>query len=296
MKHLLYFTFFLLTNLSVLNAQKPIALTEDSVKFGNRYFPGFWLSIPEVKTEVVKASWIKATEKGTKSKVTVDKNEMTLFGAIIPDVSGGNMNIMSKVIDHDSLTKLFVCVETTRDNFIGKTSDEYDKLSKYLKKFAKGQYVSVVKDQVSTEEGKLRDIEKELKSARKNQLKFEKDIQSSRVRISQENDKIAGINKELEVTDAGVDNITTLLSAMADGEARKTKQAELKDLQKKKKGLIKDINSAENRISKANTSIEDNTKNIELNGDTQKELGENINQQKLVIARFQKKLKTIESY
>lgn len=296
MKHLLYLAFYILLSFTAANAQKPITLSDDSVKFGNRYFPGFWLSIPEVKTEVVKANWIKQTEKGTKSKVSVDKNEMTLFGAILPDVYEGNVNIMSKTVDFDTLTKLFVCVETTRDNFVERTSGEYDKLNKYLKKFAKELYVATAKDQVSAEETKLKDLEKELKSTRKSKEKFEKEIQSAKVRISEQNDKINAINKQLEITDISIDNCSTLLSTMEEGDAKKAKQSELKDVQKKKKGLLKDINSAENSISKANTSISDNTKNIEFNDTTQKELGDRINQQKLVIDKFMKKLKTIEAY
>jgi len=57
-----------------------------------------------------------------------------LFGAIIPEFYEGNVNIMSKTEDKDSITKLFICVETTLDNFIGKSTDENEKLSKYLKK------------------------------------------------------------------------------------------------------------------------------------------------------------------
>jgi peptidoglycan hydrolase CwlO-like protein len=296
MKRLYYFSFMLLISLSAVKAQKPITLADDSVKFGNRYFPGFWLSIPETKPSAVKTSWIKAIEKGTKTKVKVDKNEMTLFGAIITDIYDGSMNIISKTVDYDSLTKLFVSAETTRDNFIGRSSSEFDKLSKYLKKFGKEQYVKVAKDQLSAEEGKLRDLEKDLKSARKSNERFEKGIQSSKVRISEQNDKIKNINKELEILEIRIGNSSTILSTLEEGNDKKAKQSELKDLQKKKKSLLKDINSAENSISKANTSIHDNKKDIELNDDKQKELGEKIIQQKHIIDKFEKKLKTIESY
>jgi peptidoglycan hydrolase CwlO-like protein len=296
MKRLYYFSLMLLISLSAVKAQKPITLADDSVKFGNRYFPGFWLSIPETKPSAVKTSWIKAIEKGTKTKVKVDKNEMTLFGAIITDIYDGSMNIISKTVDYDSLTKLFVSAETTRDNFIGRSSSEFDKLSKYLKKFGKEQYVKVAKDQLSAEEGKLRDLEKDLKSARKSNERFEKGIQSAKVRISEQNDKIKNINKELEILEIRIGNSSTILSTLEEGDDKKAKQSELKDLQKKKKSLLKDINSAENSISKANTSIHDNKKDIELNDDKQKELGEKIIQQKHIIDKFEKKLKTIESY
>lgn len=296
MKRYFYLSFIILLCLSAANAQKPITLADDSVKFGNRYFPGFWLSIPETKPSAVKTSWIKAIEKGTKTKVKVDKNEMTLFGAIIPDICEGSMNIMSKTIDYDSLTKLFVSAETTRDNFIARSSSEFDKLSKYLKKFGKEQYVKVAKDQLSAEEGKLRDLEKDQKSARKSNERFEKGLQSAKVRISEQNDKIKSTNKELEILEIRIGNSSEILSTLEEGDAKKTKQSEQKDLQKKKKSLLKDINSAENSISKANTSILDYKKDIELNKDKQKELGEKIIQQKHIIDKFEKKLKTIESY
>lgn len=288
--------FVIMMSLSVAEAQKPITIAEDSVKFGNRYFPGFWLTIPEAKPENVKTSWIKAIQKGTKSKVSINKNEMTLFGAIISDIYDGGINIMSKVVDGDSLTELFVCAETTRDVFIGRTSEEYDNLNTYLKKFAKGQYVIVAKDQLSAEESMLKSLEKELKSARKDKEKSEKSIQSSKVNITQQNDKIRGLNKEIEILDIKIGNSSELLSTMEDGDAKKEKKSELKTLQKKKKTLLKSINSAENRISKANTSIDDNTRNIQLSESTQKELIDKINQQKIIIVKFQKKLKTIEAY
>lgn len=294
-RYFFYFGLFLFS-ISVAKSQKPITLTEDSVKFGNRYFPGFWLSIPEAKPDVIKTNWIKAIEKGTKSKVSVKNNEMSLFGAILPNFTEGSVNIISKVETGDSLTQLFVSVETVRDVFVGETSEEYDKLSSYVKKFGKDQYIIVAKDQLSNEESTLKNLEKELKSARKDKEKFDRGIQSSKVNITQQNDKISGINKELEMLDIKIDNNTTLLSTMDDGEAKKTKKSELKSLQKKKKSLLKNINSAENSILKANTSIADNTANIELNEAAQKELVDKITQQKLSITRFQKKLKIIEGY
>jgi len=296
MKPYLFFSLILLISFTAAKAQKPVTLAEDSVKFGNRYSPGFWLSIPEAKPEVVKTNWIKAIEKGTKSKVSTSKNEMTLFGALLPNFTENSVNILSKVEDGDSLTRLFVSVETARDIFVEKSSEEYDKLSAYLKKFGKDQYIIVAKDQLSAEESKLKELDKELKTTRKNKEKFEKTIQSSKVLITEENDNIASANKELEMVDIKIGNSSTLISTMEDGEAKKAKKSELKSLQKKKKSLLKSINSSESSISKANTSIQDNTTNIELNDETQKDLANRISDQKLTIARYQKKLKTIEAY
>jgi len=296
MKYFLYSLFIFLIGISEVNAQKAITLAEDSVKFGNRYFPGFWLTIPEVKQETVKAAWIKAIEKGTKSKVTTDKNEISIFGAIIADITKSSVNIISKTVDQDSLTMLFVSVETSRDNFVGSSSGEYAKLSKYLNKFAKYQYVISAKNQLSAEDGTLGNLEKELKTTRKSKEKFEKSIQSSKVRITEQNDNKAAKNKELEILEIRINNSSTLLSTLVDEDAKKAKKSELKDLQKKKKSLLKDINSADNAISKANTSIEDEQAEIKSNMVKQRELGDKISQQKLVVAKYKQKLKTIEDY
>ena len=221
---------------------------------------------------------------------------MSLFGAIISDIAKNSVNIMSKIVDQDSITLLFVSVETTRDNFISSSSEEYGKLNKYLNKYAKDQYIITAKNQLSAEQDKLKDIEKEMKSARKSKEKYEKGIQSSKVKITESNDNIAAKNKELEILEIRINNSTTMLSTIIDDDAKKAKKSELKDLQKKKKSLLKDINSAQNSISKANNTIDDNRKDIDSNDTTQYELGDRISQQKQVVAKYQQKLKTIQSY
>jgi len=296
MKPYFYLTIFIFISLSVAKAQQPITLVADNVKLGTRYYPGFSLGIPETKAGVIKAEWIKAIEKGTKSKVYVEDDDVTLFGAILPDFYKGSINIMSKIFDQDTLTSLFVSVQTTRDNFVGVTSVEYDKLSKYLINFAKEQYIEIAKEQVSVESKKLKALEKEMKSSRKNTEKSEKGIPSYNNEILTQNDNIKNINKELEILDIKIDNAATLLSTMSDVEAKKNKSSELKDLQKNKKSLLKKVNSAQSSISKANIAIQDYSKDIELHDESQKELSDKINQQKIVLSSYQNKLKTIEAY
>ena len=296
MKQFLYLVAILVLSFNQGKAQKPILIESDSVKFGIRYFPGFWLTMPETKSEVVRTNWVKAIEKGTKSKVSTNKNEMTLFGALLTNVAPGSINIMSKVENGDSVTRLFVSVETARDVFVSETSEEYDKLNTYLKKFGRDQYIIVAKGQLSAEETKLKELDKMLKTTRKDKDKLEKGIQSARVRITEEKDNIRAANQELDILDIKINNASTLLSTMEEGDVKKEKKSELKTLQKKKKSLLKSINSSENIISKAYTTIQDHETNIETHEKSQKEIAEKIADQKLTLSRFQKKLKTIEAY
>ena len=296
MKHTFYFLFILLLSFATLKAQKPVTLIPDSVKIGNTGFPGFWLSIPEVKSAAVKASWTKTIEKGTKSQVKKENNDMTIVGAIIKDVYEGSINIMSTVVDQDSLCRLFVCVETTRNKFIGNGSPEYEKLSKYLKTFGKDQYIALAKDELSVENDKFREMEKDLKTARKNKEKYEKNIQSSKTLISGAKDKINSLNKEIAQVTSDIENNTTLSASAPDEATKKAKQSELKSLEKKKKGLLKNVQAAENSISKANTAIDGNTRDIALNVETQKAINNKISKQKPVVEKFEIKLKTIKEY
>ena len=70
-----------------LYGQKPIRVLEDSVQFGNYLYPGFNVTIPEAGYDNVLKNWIKAQETGTKSKVQTENGEMTIFGAIIKEIS-----------------------------------------------------------------------------------------------------------------------------------------------------------------------------------------------------------------
>jgi len=296
MKHSFCFLFVFILIFTAVKAQMPITLTPDSAKIGNTRLPGFSVTIPEIKPEVLKSSWVKTVEKGTKSKAIVENNDISVFGADIPNYDGGAVNIMSKTSDQDSLCSLFVCFETKPDVYIVKDSPEYDRLSKFLKKFAKDQYIVVAKNQLSAENDKLSALEKQLKSERKSTDKFKKNIQSSEVSITAERDKISGFEKEIEVTNSSIESSSAAISSMDDGEAKKAKKAELKKLENKKKGLLKNINSSQNKISKASTAIEDNNSNIALKEATLKDLNDRIVQQKLTVSRFETKLKTIENY
>jgi len=296
MKTGIYIALLLIVSFSAAKAQKPLTMTDDSVKFGNTMCPGVWVDIPEVKLETVRSEWKKAVEKGTKSNALVAENEITIFGAILKDISDVPVNIFSEVQLQDSLVRLFSAVELSRDEFTKVNSREHEQLKKMLNQFAKDQYLKVAQDQLSKEESTLKDLEKELSSIRKEKEKLEKEIQSANTTISEEDYKLISVKKAMEVTDADLDIKSTELSTMADGDAKKALQSEVKDLQKAKKSQLKEIGSSESKISKSNTLIEDNKNAITENLKKQEEFSEKINTQNLQVDKFTKKLKTIESY
>jgi len=296
MKTSLFISLLILISLSTARAQKPLTITEDSVKFGNTQCPGVWVDIPEAKIETVRGNWIKTIEKGTKSKALVTGSEITIFGAILKDITEAPVNIFSNIQAGEDVVKLFVAVELKRDEFTSIGSKEREQMKAWVKEFAKDQYVKITKDQLSEQESKLKGLEKELASMRKDKEKLEKEIQSANTSISEENYKIATVRKEMEVTDASLDARATDLSTMADGDAKKTAQSEVKTLEKKKKDNLKSIGTSENKKAKANNLIQDNNNGISLNLKQQDDLGNKINDQKMEVKKYSDKLKTIESY
>lgn len=226
---------FAFTIAGMLHAQKPITFTDDAQTFGTVEFPGIWVSIPETTVETVQKNWAKTIQKGTKSKPVIKGQTVSLFGALIPEIYDGPINVESTLKSQDSVVLLFTGVELKRGDLATPGSVEYDKLKSYLKSFAKSQYMDVVKDQVAREEKELKAVEKELANSRKSNQKLEKKIQSSQSSTAREEDNTLALRKQLEVVNLEIDKLSTRLSLTVDPDAKKATKSEMKKAQKTKK-------------------------------------------------------------
>ncbi|MBK6344561.1 MAG: hypothetical protein IPN08_11835 [Bacteroidales bacterium] len=296
MRTRVFLSFLFTLSMVAVYAQKPLKTTDDSVKFGNTLCPGIWIDIPEVNIETIRSSWVKTIEKGTKSKAILTGNEITIFGALLKDITEAPVNIFSAINGQDSVVRLFAALELKRDEFTVINSREHEQLKGFIKQFAKDQYIKVAEDQLSTQESKLKDLEKELSTMRKVKEKLEKEIQTANTTISEENYKISSVKKELAVTESSLDTKSTELSTMEEGEAKKAVQSEVKDMQKQKKEQLKAISNSENKTMKSKTLIQDNNNEITKNLKAQDDLNEKISIQETEVRKYADKLKTIESY
>ncbi len=254
-------------------AQQTIEFTEGELEFGNSKCPGIWVKIPEADAIKVKKDWKKTIEKGTKSKAIETGDEITIFGTVM----------------------LFASVEFSRDQFAVPETREFENLKQGLKQFAKDQYIGIVKDQLSAEEKTLKAMEKEIASLRKDQEKLEKGIESANTTISQETYKMATSETKLGETNSSLEKQNNASESVDDAN-KKAFAKEVKSLENKKKSLEKDIPASEAKIIKSKTLIEENTAAIPLNRTKQDELGFQINEQKMVVAKFAQKLANIEAY
>lgn len=296
MKNIILILFVLSLLFPDVRAQKPITFADDTLTFGNVEMPGIWVSIPETNLEAIRKSWTKEIQKGTKSKPVTTANDVSIFGANIKGVHSGPINIESRLLGQDTAVYLFAGVEITRGEFATKGTREYDNLKKALLQFAKDEYLKIAEGQLANEEGKLKTMEKELSSVRKSRTKLDKKVQSANNSIAKENDNILSLQKQIKVKDEAIDALSTDLSLITEPQARKIVESELKKAQKEKKSMMKKADAAENRIIRSNDRIRDSRNSIDLNLQTQDQIGIRINEQKMVIAQYREKVKTIKSY
>lgn len=281
-----------------IKAQKPIIISEDSLKIGNSLLPGLSVTIPEANYDKTLKVWIRDLQSGTKSKVISENGEMSIFGAKIKSISSTPINIFSKLVRLDSMLQLFATFETKKDLYAERSTGapEFTKAYDYLKEFAKGQYIEIAKDQADTEEKKLRDLQKELSSLENEKSRMEKSIQSNNSGIVSEKENITLQNNELSTVSAAVVGQDSVLAAMEAGPAQKEKADQIKDLEKRKKKALNSIESSERKTQRSNDEIAKATNGIPQNERMQERVREQVVAQEAVYQKYADKLKKIKSY
>ena len=295
----LKFTLILLALLpfSVIMAQQPIIVVEDTLEIGKFRMPGLSVTIPETDYDKAVKTWVKDLESGTKSKVMTERDEMSIFGARLKKISPNPVNIYSKIVKLDSMLKLYVSIETKKDEYIEKVNNaEFIKVHDYIKEFAKNQYTDVAEAQADAEEKKLKDLQKELSSLENEKSKMLKTIQTDNASILSEKDNITRQNLELNSVDVSLKEQSSMLAGMEDGPAQKEKANQVKELEKRKKKALNEIDSSEKKIKKSNEAIEKANKAIPENDLMQQNLRDQIILQEGVYQKYTNKLNTIKSY
>jgi predicted nucleic acid-binding Zn-ribbon protein len=281
-----------------LFGQKPIKVLEDSVRFGNYLYPGFNVTIPEANYDKVLKNWIKDQENGTKSKVQTENGEMTIFGAIIKEISPAPVNIYSRLMNEDTLTRLMVSIELKKDQYIEAASGDIQLTSakNYLKEFAKTQYIDFIKEELSVEEKILRDLNKDLGSLQSSKARSQKTAKSKRNTVNDEQEKLLVKHNELSLLSNEIINKNNEMMAMPVGAGRDAMDAQVQELEKRRKKLQKEISQGESKIGKAKSAIDQADRSIPRNENEQDIMKSKIDAQQAVVQRFIEKLNTVKSY
>lgn len=280
-----------------VKAQLPILVSEDSLKFGKSMLPALSVTIPEAGYEKTLKAWTKELQTKTKSKVMAENMDLSIFGALIKEISPNPINVYSRIETIDSMLMLIASFEIKKDEYISRDMGaDFEKAQVYLKGFAKTQYIDVVKDQVDAEDKVLRNIEKELSSLENEKSRMQKSIQSNLSSIASEKENIIIQNNELATVSLSLVEQNNLLSTMEAGPAYKEKEVLIKDLEKRKRKAQNSKESSENKIDKANNDISKTNGEIPVNERMQEKVKDQIAQQKAVCQQFADKLKKIKAY
>lgn len=296
----LYLIFCLVLMLPALNlrAQKPITIMEDSLFVGKYLHPGISVTIPEVNYDKTLKNWIKQIEAGTKSKVVTEDGVMTVFGAKLKKISPNPVNIYSKLVNQDTLSKLLVCIELKKDEYLEPALGDAQMMAArdYFKGFAKDQYIEFIKNEVAIEEKKLKELSGQLSSLENSYSKTQKKAGSNRTAISKEQENLATLNGQLSQLSTEIANENAYMIIMETGPEKEAQAARIKELNKSKKKLQKDISKRESNIRKAESSITKADESIPLNKNEQFVLQQKIDEQTAVVQKFIDKLNTVKLY
>lgn len=290
--------FLMLISFFSIKAQKPIIIAEDSLKIGNGLLPSISVLIPEVPYEKTLNEWVKDLQSGTKSKVVTENGEMTIFGAILKEITEFPVNAYSKLIDRDSALFLAVAFELKKDQYIERATGEAEltRARTFLFNFAKEQYIELIESQLKAEEKKLKDLEKELGSLEKDESGMEKSIRNNDKTIASEKDKLIALNNELVSLSAAIEEHRKYYAGMQPGVEKDEKASYLKDLDKQKKQKMKAISNSENKISKSERAIDKAKTDIPKTGKMQEKFKGQIDAQDAVVQKFVEKLNTVKAY
>ena len=296
------FKFFVLSALTVtgavLNAQKPITVSEDTVSFKNATLPGFVVSIPQVNYEITQKNWINELQSGTKSKVVTEDKEMTIFGANNKDISPTPINIYSKFENRDTVLLLMATFEMSKDKYIEKAGEEKEltQAKLFLKEFAKDQYVNLVEDELSSERKTLKELENQLESLQKEKLKLQKSLQSNKSDSLQASNNINIQKSEITgLTDEIMEQNNQMI-ALQPGKVKDEKNDYLKELEKKKKKAFNEIESLQKKIAKLNSEDQQYKDDIVKNESDQEVMKGKISEQELVVKKCEEKLATVKDF
>jgi peptidoglycan hydrolase CwlO-like protein len=283
---------------AVIQAQKPIAVTEKSVSFKDAKYPGLVVNIPECNSETTTKNWIRELQSGTKSKVVTENTDMTITGAIIKEISPNPMTIYSKFMTQDSMLFLMVTFELAGNTFIEQSNGEKEltQAKAFLKQFAKDQYVEKVELDLKTEKKNLKELENGLESLQKEKMHTQKSIQSNKTDISEAKSNITILNGELSKLTEEITTQNNQMIGMQPGAVKDEKADYLKSIEKRRKKVLNETESAENKISKRNSEIEEFEDNIVKNEADQEAMKGKITQQELVVKKYEEKLAKVKSF
>lgn len=299
MKKIYFFFLFLAFYAFSIQGQVKPVIDESSFKFQGDMVDGFTITIPYDKPDDVQKAWIKTIEKGSKQKAVVSgSSEIAIEQALLKAISDSTINIYSKIESTDTAVYLYSAFKMYSGDFIqsGTFSSEATRARVFLFDFAKSQYSETLKEEGKAEEGKLKDLEKELKKMINDKDGMEKKIAKYNNDILRAEDEISEYEHDLGIKQDELGDQKRGLASIpsANTEAVKEQKAAVKSVEKDKKKIYRSIKRNQKKIVGYKNKIQQLEMNIQTNLLDQEKQRERIIKQSGEVQKASARMETLK--
>jgi hypothetical protein len=280
--------------LSALTAfpQENIQVTIKQAQMSKGNYPCYSVKIPQAELKSVQQNWVKKLQEGNKIKVKEVDQELTLIGALKPELTPDSVNIFSLLVQTDSAVTLNMFIEIDsvffgpKDDKTDLASDKTDNsIRNYIRAFAVEQYKQAVTDELEAQQKILKDLENDLEKLVKEEENLVKENSDLENNIEASEREIQEIDNNLTLKNQEILAHNTTMQTIVLEADKKAAQDKQKVLEKEKNQLEKSRSKAKDQISDDKSQIEKNEKAIKQSQEDQVlKQGEITTQNELIIA------------
>ena len=245
----------------------------------------FVLEIHRAIEKDVTTSWKKALEE-KKVKFEFKNDQLSILGVLIEEIDDKPLDLFSTVVQQDKGVKLYsvFIVDGERVDPKGEEGTSV-KVRKLLSKFGSSVYLEVLERELEEKEEMLKNLTKDREKNLKSQDKAEKGIQKDSLSIGVNETDISLLKGQLEGATERYNEKKNYIAStkFADKDAAKEAKSELKDLDKERKGIEKNIQKHSDQILELKSEARDFGYELKQLQEDLLKLDDNISNQRNVV-------------
>ncbi len=280
-----------------LIAQTKIEVEEETRSMSKGKQPGYVVLIPEATVSEIKPELKKFLRKDSKSKIEEEDGEIYISGVENKSISPEKINIYTKLAESNDGVELTAFFTENDTAFISQSTnaESSNAIKKYLKNFAVEQYKQIVKDQLSVQQRKQKDLEYQVENLIHQKQKSEQNINQAKRTIENNTHNIESLNKLLALKEDEILKQNGIVNSIKGSgtEEEKLSLKNLKTMENEKKKLDRDREHAASESDKMNARIENEQRNIEKNVESQGVKTKELENQKGIVKKTEEKLNNI---
>ena len=219
----------------------------------------FVLEVDRALEKDVLKSWEKNVEK-SKAKAVVEGNSLSIIGTVIPRIINKPTDVYSVIKKSDGGVKLYTVfiIDSVRVDPNG-TDETVEKVREALSDFGEKLYRDVLSRELSDKEEVLANLTKDREKKLKAQDKLVKSVQKDSLNIGKSMTELALLKEQLESANTAYSSKKSTIASTnySDKDEAKTAKGELKDLDKNRKGIEKEIQKHTDSILDSKADIRD---------------------------------------